>query len=60
MYAEYEKALDLLTIDPTQKLQRKLDVLEVEKTDYEKLDAKIDELARKFYRNNVSDGHLNA
>lgn len=56
MYAQYQRALDLLTIDPTQKLQRKLDVLEVEKTDYEKLDAKIDELARKFYTNNVSYG----
>ncbi|MGB5090009.1 MAG: site-specific integrase [Nitrososphaeraceae archaeon] len=57
LYVEYEKALDLLTIDPTQKLQKKLDVLEVEKTDYEKLDAKIDELARKFYSNNVIHGH---
>lgn len=56
MYAEYEKAIDNLTIDPANKLQRKLDVLEVEKTDYEKLDAKIDALARKFYENNVTVG----
>jgi len=53
MYAQYQKAIDLLTIDPTQKLQKKLDVLEVEKTDYEKLDAKIDALARKFFENTV-------
>jgi integrase len=56
MYAEYEKGIDNFTIDPANKLQRKLDILGVEKTDYEKLDAKIDALARKFYENNVTVG----
>jgi integrase len=53
MYAEYEKLISALTIDPSQRLEREVQVLKVEKTNYEKLDAKIDALARKFLENNT-------
>ena len=53
MYAGYELAIDNLTIDPTQRLQKKVELLEREETNYERLDAKIDALARKFFENNT-------
>ncbi len=53
MYAEYQKGIDNFTIDPSQRLQREVQVLQQEKSRYEKLDAKIEELERKFYKNYV-------
>jgi integrase len=53
MFAEYEKAENSLTIDPTQRLQKKVQLLEAQEKNYEKLDAKIDALARKFFENNT-------
>ena len=37
MLSEYEKAIDLLTIDPTNRLQKKVEKLEIEKTQYNRL-----------------------
>ena len=49
MYVEYEKAFDNADNRPDTEIAEKIaTVLEVEKTDYEKLDAKIDALARKI------------
>jgi hypothetical protein len=52
MLAENEKAIDVLTIDPSQRLQRKVQVLEKEKTlvdamrfDIEKLKQQIEKFA---------------
>ena len=49
--AEFEKAIDLLTVEPSnklQKLQKKVQKLEVEKTQFEKLAAQIAALEKKM------------
>lgn len=56
MLDEYMKAVNNLTINEEHRLKIKVQLLESEKTNYEKLDAKIDELSRKFLENNVSVG----
>lgn len=56
MLAEYMKAVNNLTINEENRLKIKVDLLESEKTNYEKLDAKIDALARQFLTNNVMVG----
>lgn len=56
MYEEYQKAINNLTIDPSNRLQREVDTLKRDKVTYEKLDAKIDALQREFYQNNVTVG----
>lgn len=60
MYAEYSKGIDNFTIDPSQRLQREVQVLQQEKSRYEKLDAKIEELERKFYKNYVISANPNS
>jgi integrase len=52
----YMKAVNALTINEENRLKIKVQFLESEKTNYEKLDAKLDALARAFYRNNVTVG----
>ena len=37
LYEEYQKAIDGLTIDPVNRLQKKIEKLEVEKTQFDKL-----------------------
>jgi integrase len=56
MYAEYQKAVNNLTINEENRLKIKVQSLEKEKTNYERLDAKIDQLARAFFKNNVTRG----
>lgn len=55
MLAEYMKAVNNLTINEENRL-KKVELLESEKTNYERLDRKIDELQRQFYQNNVTVG----
>jgi integrase len=45
---EYQKAIDLLTIDQSQRLQRKVETLELEKNQFEQLRAKIESLEAKM------------
>jgi site-specific recombinase XerC len=49
-YSEYQKAIDNLTIDPANRLQRKIKILEVEKSRVDKLEEKIRRI-EKMYRN---------
>lgn len=44
---EYEKAIDNLTIDPANRLQRTVEILKIEKARIDMLEAKIIKLERK-------------
>jgi hypothetical protein len=46
---EYEKAIDNLTIDPANRLQRKVETLTIEKSRVDKLEEKIRRI-EKMYR----------
>jgi len=46
--SEYEKAIDALTIDPTKKMARRIQTLEVEKNQFEILAGEIEALKRKM------------
>lgn len=46
MLQEYEKAIDLLTIDPANRLRKKVEKLEIEKGMFEGLAAEIQEIKR--------------
>lgn len=46
--SEYEKAIDALTIDPANQLRKKVEKLEVERSQFDKLAAKIASLERKI------------
>jgi integrase len=48
MRLEAEKLIDALTIDPSQRLQRKVEKLEIEKSQYDKLAADIAALKKKI------------
>jgi len=48
LYQHYQKAIDLLTIDPTQRLQKRIQKLEVEKSEYEDLAEEIKLIKRKL------------
>ena len=48
MFTEYEKAIDALTIDPANRLRKKVEKLEVEKTQFEQLAAEIAALKRRI------------
>ena len=56
MYEEYQKAVNNLTINEENRLKIKVQLLESEKTNYERLDAKLDTLQREFYENKVRTG----
>lgn len=45
---EYEKAIDNLTIDPANRLQRTVEILKIEKSRIDMLEAKIIKLERKY------------
>ena len=47
---EYEKAIDNLTIDPANRLQRTVEILKIEKSRIDMLEAKIQKLERKHGR----------
>jgi hypothetical protein len=46
LFLEYMKAVDLLTINPENRLKRKVEKLEIEKSSYEDLAAEIAEIRR--------------
>ena len=46
---EYEKAIDKLTIDPANRLQRKVETLTIEKSRLDKIEAKMRKI-EKMYR----------
>jgi site-specific recombinase XerD len=48
MYAEYEKAIDNLTIDSSQRLQRKVEMLEIEKSKVDRIELKLQLLEKQF------------
>ena len=48
LFAEYEKVIDLLTIDPANRLRKKVEKLEVEKTQFDRLAAQIRALEAKI------------
>ena len=48
LYEEYQKAIDALTIDPVNRLLKKVEKLEVEKSQFDMLAAEIDALKRKL------------
>jgi hypothetical protein len=50
LLGEYEKAIDNLTIDPANRLRKKVQKLEIEKSRIESLEAKILKLERKHRR----------
>ena len=47
MYEEYDKAIDNLTIDPANRLRKKIETLQVEKSLIEDMNARLQELERK-------------
>jgi len=53
---DYLNAVNNLTINEEKRLKMKVELLESEKTNYEKLDAKLDALQREFYKNKVRMG----
>jgi integrase len=48
MYEEYEKAIDNLTIDPANRLQRKVETLTIEKSRIDKLEEKIRRIEKMY------------
>jgi hypothetical protein len=48
LYTEYEKSIDLLTINSESRLRRKVEKLEVEKSQFERLAAKIAAIEQKI------------
>ena len=56
MYQEYQKAVNNLTINEENRLKIKVQLLESEKTNYEKLDARMDAMQREFYQYKVKTG----
>lgn len=47
MLAEYEKAIDNLTIDPSNRLQRKVETLTIEKSRLDILEENLNKLSNK-------------
>ena len=47
MYSEYEKAIDSLTINEENRLRKKVETLQVEKSLIEDMNARLQELERK-------------
>jgi hypothetical protein len=50
MMSEYEKAIDNLTIDPANRLQRKVETLTIEKSRLDILEAKYQQLEQRTRR----------
>jgi hypothetical protein len=48
IYQEYEKAIDYLTIDPANRLRKKVEKLEIEKNQFDTLAAEIEALKMKI------------
>jgi hypothetical protein len=50
MYEEYEKAIDSLTIDPANRLERKVETLTIEKSRVDKLEEKIPRIEKMYQK----------
>jgi len=48
MLAEFEKAIDLLTIDPANRWKRKVEMMEVKKSHYDRLQSELKEFKESF------------
>ena len=57
MYEEYEKAIDNLTIDPSKRLQRKVETLTIEKSRLDILEAKFKQIEQQIVDNNRFNNH---
>jgi hypothetical protein len=53
MLEEYEKAEDNLTIDPSNRLQKQLEIAKVEKSRIERIEQKMD-LMEKMFQNKAN------
>ena len=47
-YEEYQKAIDLLTINEENRLRKKVKILEIEKTRLDKLESSLKRLEQKY------------
>ena len=50
MYKEYSKAIDNLTIDPTNRLQRKIETLTIEKSRFDRTDEKMKKMELMYQK----------
>lgn len=50
MYSEYEKAIDNLTIDPANRLQRKIETLTIEKSRLDRIEEKILKMEQMYQK----------
>ena len=50
MYAEYEKAIDNLTIDPSNRLQKKLEIVQQETSEFDKLTLELEKEREEIRR----------
>jgi hypothetical protein len=50
MYEEYEKAIDNLTIDPANRLQRKIETLTIEKSRLDRIEEKMLNMEQMYQR----------
>ena len=50
MYEEYEKAVDNLTIDPANRLQRKIETLTIQKSRFDRIEVKMKLMESMFQK----------
>jgi len=50
MYNEYEKAIDNLTIDPANRLQRKVELLTIEKSRLDRIEEKMLKMEQMYQK----------
>jgi hypothetical protein len=50
MYKEYSKAIDNLTIDPTNRLQRKIEFLTIEKSRLDGIEEKMQKMEQMYQK----------
>jgi hypothetical protein len=50
MYTEYEKAIDNLTIDPANRLQRKIETLTIEKSRLDRIEEKMLKMEQMYQK----------
>jgi len=50
MYSEYEKAIDNLTIDPANRLQRKVEMLTIEKSRLDRIEEKMQKMEQMYQK----------
>jgi hypothetical protein len=50
MYAEYEKTIENLTIDPANRLQRKIETLTIEKSRLDRIEEKMLKMEQMYQK----------